>query len=607
MCVIGKQGENLLKEWEMTVHQLKKFCFLCIAMVLLVSGCNSPSSRGGGSGPPSGRAPTGDYGDAPEGGPTGYPAGFAQTGSFPTTFASNGARTLDTGEATLGPGISAEEDADDPNDPDGVPNLTNTDPDDGLIDFFITLTAIPPPTTLTVLVNGPQGSSGGMYWLNAVIDLNLDGEWGGRGINGEMEWAVQNEIVQVAPGVTTPYTTQPFAFSNGNTLPDGAFMRIALTKEMVPPDWDGTGEFSAGEIEDYFIRLPDLGGGKTGILMVDCDGPYRPGQMVTCNVFGGNGRFTYALVGPFGGNVPVFAGRCNPAPVGGPLTAPVAVTCPSGPGKTPTTWRFVITSRDPKSISVDGGIITGYTDESSSEFNFEGTPKDMSVFVLAMEGSYVHYSGYSMVLVDASVYGDDPAPMANANIDLTMKGPGGSETQTVTTDEDGTAHAEFTIYTYGNYEVSVDNIEGEYMVYDPSLNAMNSVKVSVTAGESTPVGGTTEIGDFVFAFNKAFQTKDAGALFDLLHPAVTDLYGDEACHTYIGSIIETPTRLEVLNVKELASWLWEMDGHSTSFEDVFIVEVNFTAADSTSQVDFHLVQREDGTLGWFTDCGEPLQ
>jgi len=50
-----------------------------------------------------------------------------------------------------------------------------------------------------------------------------------------------------------------------------------------------------------------------------------------------------------------------------------------------------------------------------------------------------------------------------------------------------------------------------------------------------------------------------------------------------------------------------MDGHSTSFEEAFTVEVNFTAADSTSQVDFHLVQREDGTLGWFTDCGEPLQ
>ena len=75
--------------------------------------------------------------------------------------------------------------------------------------------------------------------MNAIIDLNMDGEWGGQGVNGELEWVVQNEPVQVVPGQTTEFTPPAFAFSNGNLLPDGAYMRLALTKEMVPANWDG--------------------------------------------------------------------------------------------------------------------------------------------------------------------------------------------------------------------------------------------------------------------------------------------------------------------------------------------------------------------------------
>ena len=186
---------------------------------------------------------------------------FAQVGNFPTLFSSNGARVLNANEAWLGESASAETDANDPADPDGITNLTNTDSDDGLANFFISLVAIPPPTNLTVTVSAPEGSTGGTYYLNALIDLNMDGEWGGQGINGELEWVVQNQPVQVSPGVVTPFTPPSFAFSNGNLLPDGAFMRVALTKEMVPPNWDGTGEFSAGEIEDHFIELPEFVGG----------------------------------------------------------------------------------------------------------------------------------------------------------------------------------------------------------------------------------------------------------------------------------------------------------------------------------------------------------
>ena len=81
-----------------------------LAMVLLVSAC----------------ATRGDYGDAPDGRPTGYPAAFAQTGNFPTLAASNGAATRDVSQAILGPSASVENDANDPADPDGQPNLNRS-------------------------------------------------------------------------------------------------------------------------------------------------------------------------------------------------------------------------------------------------------------------------------------------------------------------------------------------------------------------------------------------------------------------------------------------------------------------------------------------------
>ncbi len=185
-----------------------------------------------------------DFGDAPDGGPTGYATGILlggatlpQTGSFPTTLANDGARTI-TQTATLGTAVSTETDA----------NITDADSDDGLIQFGISLTSIPATGRLNVEVN----SVNNLYFLNALADLNQDGEWGGFGINGEPEWIVQNERVNVSSGI---YTSERFAYGSGNRIPEDTWVRVALTTEPVPNNWDGTGVFTDGEIEDHFIHI----------------------------------------------------------------------------------------------------------------------------------------------------------------------------------------------------------------------------------------------------------------------------------------------------------------------------------------------------------------
>jgi hypothetical protein len=597
-----------------------------LALALLI-GCSGPQPGAGVS--PPGSAPSGDYGDAPDGGPTNYPEPFAQTGQFPSLFSSNGARTLQVDQASLGPTISEEVDADDPADPDGGPNLTNSDSDDGLVDFFITLTAIPPPTTLSVDVVGLPGSPGGTFYINAVIDLNMDGEWGGRGANGELEWVVQNQPVQVSAGNTTSFTSPPFGFSNGNLLPDGAYMRIALTKETVSGNWEGTGEFSAGEIEDHVIMLPQIEGKETPVLSVDCNGPYQPGAVVTClvtNLVAAGGNFTYSLAKVAGGTVNVPIATCNPgAPGGGPIAIgpnqTIGIACASTPGTTPTTWRFTARVQDPPAVVVEGGIRLGHSEESTADFDFEGEPKTWQVYLLGFQGGYQHFSGYSMVLSDVTVAGDDPVPMENAAVTLQMTKPDGStETQTTTTGPDGKGSVEFTIHVYGNYTIEVLGIEGDNMEYDPERNAIDSLEVEVGPGESTPVGveadfdteveALSEAADveaFIEAYNAAYRSGNVQTLFDNLHPAVLERYGAEACRTYLEQVIEEPVELELLQAEPLESWNWERDDRSTVVPNALAVLVNFTAQGQSEQREVHFALREDGTLAWFTDCGEPLE
>lgn len=584
---------------------------LALASFGFLLGCNLLGGGGGGGATPIGRPPSADYGDAPDGGPTGYPAPFAQIGQFPTLFASNGARALNTGVVTLGPLASAEVDAVDPADPDGITNLTNTDFDDGLVDLFITLVSIPPPATLTVNVSAPAGSSGGTFLVNAVIDLNMDGRWGGQGASGESEWVVRNEPVDVVPGVVTPFTSKPFAFSNGNLVPDGAFMRIALTSEPAPSNWDGTGEFSSGEIEDHFIKLPMVNGKKMPILSVDCGGPYRPLDQVTCVVTNlradAGGTFNYALQWLSGGTVNVPIGTCAPAaPVAIGPNAAVPITCNSTSGSTPTSWLFTAQAQDPQAQVVEGGIVLGHSDASTSAFEFAGEPKEPVAFLALLQAGIEHHSGFSNMLLRALVLGADPQPIAGADVTLTMTSSDGStESITATTDGDGVAAGAFTIYSYGGYSLTVDSVEAEGYVYAHALNIADALQVDVSA-EETSVLASDRVRAFYEALNEAFLTENVEFLVQNLHPAILEVYGVDACRAHFRELLPDPPVVETIGVTGFGSWVLEHDGYTVAIDNAYAVLAEKTVGGQTEQDEVHLALRDDASLGWFADCGEPL-
>lgn len=382
-------------------------------------------------------------------------------------LASNGARTADTGDARLGTDITDENDS-----------IQTGELDDGIVSLYTTLTQLPPPTTMTVNVTADAAAQGGQYYLNALIDLDMDGSWDDEGAGGESEWVVQNYPVTVTPGEVTPVTPPAFAFTNGNRVPSKAWMRVALTKEMVGKKWKGDGEFSAGEIEDHIIEMPLVDGKEVPMLTVKCGGPYDFGDNtqinVACDVTNMRdvaGNFSYQLLHePNGGSVSV--GNCLPAspqPIGALGTKQVA--CTATKGNTPDSWTFKATAIDPPSVvKADGsGIIWGHDESALTVLTFQKAAVLNAIFVATLTTSFVHTKPgeYSELFVRGKIN----LALANAVLAFLITDPFGAihELQ-ATTAADGSFEAALKIYSYGIYQIVLSSILAESYQYDSEQN-----------------------------------------------------------------------------------------------------------------------------------------
>ncbi len=202
-----------------------------------------------------------DFGDAPDGAPAGY-AGRRVVGRFPTRLDTRssprpGAHVLTPGPDRLGEGVTAEASAADASDPDGAPNLVNADgADDGVAALTLILDRAPAQAVLHVTVALDAAAPPGLRFLNVLIDADLDGRWRGSAEDGA-EWVVRNLAVQAAPGASTAVQAPPFDLGGEGRLPDGAWMRVVLSRQRIQTQtWDGGGRWTHGEVEDYQLELP---------------------------------------------------------------------------------------------------------------------------------------------------------------------------------------------------------------------------------------------------------------------------------------------------------------------------------------------------------------
>jgi hypothetical protein len=185
-----------------------------------------------------------DFGDAPDGDSAGYSDTSIQA-VFPSLAAGGGLQIAQAGFETLGIAVSEEDDA----------KLTNADEDDGITGMTVSMDTAPLASVRFEVGVVPEAPAATRY-INVLIDLNGDGAWGGAAAGGEPEWAVRNQAIEVTPGNIAGLATEEFAFSNGMRLPDRAWMRVLLTRtEVTGDDWDGSGDFEFGEVEDYLVTL----------------------------------------------------------------------------------------------------------------------------------------------------------------------------------------------------------------------------------------------------------------------------------------------------------------------------------------------------------------
>ena len=256
---------------------MKQFApsILCFVLILLVPSTavlqirTTPQLKEAPSPSPSPVIPIGDYGDAPDlsyiplefwdayPGIPGYEASH-----FPTCFDSSygfyphGVHHLDPATAYLSfnhTAPSAEQDAVDPADPDGVPNLDllahTADQDDdfepGPPDDGVLFKNSEPYQLLVRVYDAAE------VYINYLADLNQDGDW-----NDPDEHIIQDVPVPPDEAFVIELPADAYQGASGPV-----WVRVTATDEplsnVLAFPWDGSipTALSAGETEDYLITI----------------------------------------------------------------------------------------------------------------------------------------------------------------------------------------------------------------------------------------------------------------------------------------------------------------------------------------------------------------
>ena len=162
--------------------------------------------------------------------------------------------------------------------------------------------------------------------------------------------------------------------------------------------------------------------------------------------------------------------------------------------------------------------------------------------------------------------------------------------------------------------ISMEYLEGEYVMgANGGLPEGKPITYLIEGigTQAKPESGSgvdfDEIVAFFNTFNAAQLNSDSAGMYSLLHSATLELYGTDACQVYLSGIVNPRVVIDPIDAYGIESWLWVMDGDATMVFDVVSVGVTVSVDGDGSEQTIHLARRPDGSLGWFTDCGEPLQ
>lgn len=288
------------------------------------------------------------------------------------------------------------------------------------------------------------------------------------------------------------------------------------------------------------------------------------------------------------------------------------VTLDLDPGSTNGTtdangnWTYTFTFYGPVGKISNIKATIGAASEQTATATFEITGELEQAFnaitdILSDKGGHAEFIRMLLALIlnvsPGSVVIEGPDPW------VTVSGDVGEDGSFIATGRGTVAGIpDIAVIFEGN--ISMDQVSGEYtMGAEGGLPGGEAITYLVI-GEAEDSTSALASG-FFDLFNAAQGADDSARMFDLLHPAVLELYGEAACTDYLASIVNTEVSIEVLNAVEIGQWAFERDGRTLSVADALSVQANVHNGGDVSQTELHLALRPDGTLGWFTDCGEP--
>ncbi|TET37035.1 MAG: hypothetical protein E3J69_02925 [Anaerolineales bacterium] len=154
-----------------------------------------------------------------------------------------------------------------------------------------------------------------------------------------------------------------------------------------------------------------------------------------------------------------------------------------------------------------------------------------------------------------------------------------------------------------------ETIEGTWALgTDGGLPQGEPISFAVT-GEAVPEEGAAydPVAQFYTLFNSAQAAGDHQTMYDLLHPVVLERYGESACAAYLESIVNPAVDIELIETTGFGTWDYERDERTDTVENTFTVNVIVHSADGDTEAEAHVAKYEAAVLGWFTDCGDPLE
>jgi hypothetical protein len=412
------------------------------------------------------------------------------------------------------------------------------------------------PREVSISVDPPSGTAGTSGTITVTGEPN------------------QPVTLTIGSGVTNGMTDASGNFSHTTTFSGADGDRITIDAQVGStadsPRASTSFEVTAAPAASVTVTVDPTSGpsGTSGTITVTGE-PNQPvtltiGSGTTAGTTDANGNFTYQTT---------FFGRVGDT---------IAIEAQVGPtGDSPkASTEFEITGASISQVTYFAGFVVIFDD--GGHVIFVGLPDVMSLLVT-----------YGSIMIE----GPEPFVAVAGEV-----ADDGSFTATGT----GTVAGFSDITVIFEGVITPESLTGEYtMGADGGLPGGEAIVFEVT-GEAVEAEGA-DFASFYDLLNAAWAAGDSPRMAELLHPAVIDRYGAEACVAYLESIAEPAVLIEPLEELAFGDWSYERDEISTPIVDALTLRVRVTTGDAEPRnQEVHIAVRPDGSLGWFTDCGEPL-